>query len=160
VIRDQKPMSDAALTKCLLDGLTPAQWYEKLNKRTFFWLSKKSLCNLLGAKAYRNKPQIVLTLDTCSLVAAHRNRIELSPINSGSTYNPVPRGLATFLPIEDYPFEYWRRKRRSLTKAIAELVVLDSVPDVALHVISVHRVAKETKQEIWRRPRLEPEDGP
>jgi hypothetical protein len=148
VIRDQKPMSDASLTRCLLDGLTPAQWYEKLNERTFFWLSKKSLCNLLGAKAYRNKPQIVLTLDTGSLVAAHRNRIELSPINSGSTlFTPQPRGHDTFLPINDYPFEHWR-KQRHLVDAVKELTVLHSVPDVARHVITVHRIVNGKPEKI------------
>ena len=33
VIRDQKPMTDADLRKCLRDGLTPADWYEILNEK-------------------------------------------------------------------------------------------------------------------------------
>jgi hypothetical protein len=36
VIRDQIPMSDGALKKCLLDGLTPADWYRLLNGKVFF----------------------------------------------------------------------------------------------------------------------------
>lgn len=151
VIRDQKPMSDAALKNCLLDGLEPEEWYEKLNKRTFFWLSRVRLRRLLGARAYRDRPQTVLTLDTASLVAAHRERIELSPINSGSTiWKPQPRGHKTFLPIESYPFDYWRI-RRQLIDAVVELIVLDSVPDVAKHVIAVHRVANSVPVELWRR---------
>ena len=151
VIRDQKPMSDAALKNCLLDGLEPEEWYEKLNKRTFFWLSRVRLRRLLGARAYRDRPQTVLTLDTASFVAAHRERIELSPINSGSTiWKPQPRGHKTFLPIESYPFDYWRI-RRQLIDAVVELIVLDSVPDVAKHVIAVHRVANSVPVELWRR---------
>ena len=156
VIRDQKPMSDEALARCLLDGITPAQWYEKLNKRTFFWLSRERLHRLLRANAYRNQPQIVLTLDTRSLVAAHRHQIELSPINSGSTlFNPQPRGHDTFLPINEYPFERWRQ-RRPLIDAVAELTVLYGVPDVEQHVIAVHRVVNEVPQELWRRLGFQP----
>lgn len=152
VIRDQRPMSGEALERCLLDEITPAQWYEKLNKRVFFWLSRERLCRLLGANAYRNQPQIVLTLDTRSLVAAHRHQIELSPINSGSTlFNPQPRGHDTFLPINDYPFERWRQ-RRPLADAVAELTVLNGVPDVEQHVIAVHRVVNQVPQGLWRHP--------
>ena len=140
MIRDQKPMSEDALSQCLLDGLTPSQWYEKLNKRTFFWLSTERLKIFL--LAYRNKPQIVLTLATQSLVDKHRYRIELSPINSGSTRSPQQRGHNTFLPIENYP----------LNDAVAELVVLYGVPDVETHVIVVHRFVNGVWQELWRRP--------
>jgi hypothetical protein len=64
-----------------------------LNSRTFFWLSRYRIWSLLGARAYRDVSQTVLTVDTRSLVAAHRPRIWLSPMNSGSTiYNPLPRG--------------------------------------------------------------------
>src|SRR6185437_4250660 len=83
VIRDNKPMSDGALRKCLQDGLTPEDWYRILNARTFFWLSQARLRRLLGAKAYRDKPQSILTLDTRSLVKSHIGSIELSAINSG-----------------------------------------------------------------------------
>jgi len=39
VLRDQKPMSDGRLEACLDDGLSPKDWYELLNSRSFFWLS-------------------------------------------------------------------------------------------------------------------------
>jgi hypothetical protein len=113
VIRDQKPMSDSALTKCLTDGITPSEWCQTLNGKVFFWLSKRRLRRLLGAKAYREFPQTVLTLDTESLVKAHSKEILLSPINSGSTImQPQPRGTGTFRSIEDYPFDEWRKKTK------------------------------------------------
>jgi hypothetical protein len=150
VLRDQKPMSNAALAHCLRDGITPAQWYEKLNKHAFFWLSRERLRRLLGANDYRNQPQVVLTLDTRSVIAAHKHQIELSPINSGSTlFNPQPRGHDTFLPIDDYPFEYWR-KRRPLPDAVVELTVLYAVQNILQHVIAVHRVVNQATQELWR----------
>lgn len=160
VIRDQKPMSDGALSKCLADGLTPADWYRILNQRTFFWMSKTRLRRLLGARAYRDRPQTVLTLETRSLVQAHADRIELSPINSGSTiYNPVRRGRRTFVRIEEYDFECWCKKRRA-EDAIVELVVRDAVPDIRDHVIAVHDVADGTATEIWRRTGADPAIGP
>ena len=47
VLRDQKPMRDSALEKCLEDGLQPSDWYRTLNSKSFFWLSRKRVWNLL-----------------------------------------------------------------------------------------------------------------
>lgn len=160
VIRDQKPMSDLALEKCLEDGLSPTEWYQMLNSRTFFWLSPVRLRRLLGARAYRNRPQTVLTIDTRSLVQAHINSVELSPINSGSTIiNPAPRGNNTFQPIAKYDFEHWRRKRRP-ADAVVELIVRDGVPDIKDHVIAVHDSLGETFTEKWRREGADASIGP
>jgi hypothetical protein len=160
VIRDQKPMSDSALRKCLTDDLTPADWYQILNRRTFFWLSRARLRRLLAAKAYRNRPQTILTLETRSLVEAHCDRIELSPINSGSTiFNPVPRGKSTFQSIANYDYANWRGKRARLD-AVAELIVLDQVPDIRDHVIAVHDANGNEFTEIWRRPGSDVTIGP
>ena len=160
VIRDQKPMSDDALRKCLEPGLSPADWYRILNERTFFWVSRVRLRKLLGARAYRSRPQTILTLATRSLVEAEAERIELCPINSGSTiFNPAPRGRRTFLPIEEYDFEGWRRKRGGVD-AVVELVVRGGVPDVRDHVLAVHDWADGVAIEVWRRPGTDPAVGP
>jgi hypothetical protein len=161
VLRDQKPMSDRALRKCLQDGLAPADWYALLNSRTFFWLSRSRIWSLLRAVAYRNLPQTVLTVDTAGLVAAHRGRIWLSPLNSGATlYNPQPRGLSTFRRIEDFPFAE-RAKTRRPEQNVVELLVEHSVPDVRDHVLSVHRVRNdEILETIWRSPRAAMDDHP
>jgi hypothetical protein len=114
VIRDQKPMSEGALRRCLNGGVTPGEWFQILNEKAFFWLSRERLRGLLRAKAYRRYPQTVLTVRTATLVAAHRDRILLSPINSGSTiYKPQPRGRETFLPIAEYPFDAWKKSGRA-----------------------------------------------
>jgi hypothetical protein len=152
IIRDQKPMSDSALKKCLLDGTSPEEWYRLLNSKTFFWLSQARLQRLLGARAYRNAPQVILTLNTASLVKVHAPNIMLCPINSGSTiFNPAKRGLNTFKTIADYPFDEWAKKRQR-RDAVVELVVSTSVPDITDHVIAVHRVLEQKATEIWRRP--------
>lgn len=160
VIRDNIPMSDGALRNCLQDGLTPADWYRMLNQRTFFWLSRARLRRLLSARAYRNRPQTVLTVETRGLVEAHEDRIELSPINSGSTiFNPVARGISTFQSIADYDYALWRSRRRA-DDAIVELIVLDQVPDISDHVIAVHDANGGAFTEVWRRRGADPSIGP
>ena len=161
VLRDQKPMSNAALDGCLQDGVTPADWYELLNSRSFFWLSRSRIWRLLRARAYRSKPQTVLTIDTRGLVATHRERVWLSPINSGSTlFKPQPRGAATFLRVADFPFA-----QRAITRGpednVVELLVEHSVPDLANHVLAVHRVRDDQiVGQIWRSDRAGPDDHP
>lgn len=161
VLRDQKPMTDDKLAGCLRDGLVPRDWYELLNSRTFFWLSRSRIWTLLGARAYRNVSQTVLTLDTASLVAVHIDRIWLSSINSGATlFRAQSRGLATFQRVPNYPFAE-RRVGRTLNTAVVELVVDHSVPDVAAHVLAVHSVRnQDILKEIWRSPYADDNDHP
>lgn len=151
IIRDQKPMSDAALRRCLR-GVTLQAWYQFLNRHVYFWPVEERLERLLDAKAYRHLEHVVLTLDTKSLVTACRSAIRLSPINSGSTMrNPQPRGPKTFIRIADYPFEE-RRRLRGRRNAIAELATGHSVPDIARHVLVVERrVGTEAVETMWRR---------
>lgn len=137
VIRDQIPMYDHHLEKCLRDGLTPRDWHERLNERVFFWLTEDRLERLLCAGAYKKEEHIVLTVNTASLIAKHRDRIELCPMNSGCT-RPVahPRGKETFLPIAKYPYAQWRATRRA-QEAVIELTVIGGVPDIRDHVEAV-----------------------
>ena len=138
-IRDNKPISDKALEKCLEDGLSPADWYRMLNARVFFWLSRKRLAKLLGARAYAGDAHDILELDARPLVEACRDRITLSPINSGATGRfPVSRGLNTFLPVAEYPYAAWRRKRAKGERAV-ELAVSGGVPDAERFVRRVVR---------------------
>ncbi|MEQ8249547.1 MAG: hypothetical protein RID42_17875 [Alphaproteobacteria bacterium] len=161
VIRDQKPMSDGALEKCLEDGLTPTDWYCLLNSYTFFWLSRERIWRLLRARAYRDQLQTVLTLDARALVATHRDRIRLSPINSGSTlFKPQPRGHKTFKTVHDFPFEDRARTRRAENNVV-ELLVEHSVPDVSDHLLAVHEVMNDKiVNEVWRAPHANDDDKP
>jgi hypothetical protein len=160
IVRDQKPMTESALNKCLAEDVTPRQWFEILNGRAFFWLSRDRLRGLLSARAYRGRPQTVLTVDTASLLEAHKERIELSPLNSGATlYNPQPRGRDTFLAVKDYPFDE-RRRTRPVDKSVVELVVREGVPDISDHLISAHRINNGIHKELWRKPGTAADDGP
>lgn len=159
VVRDQKPMSEAALSRCL-DGMTPTEWYATLNARVFFFPTLRRLNGLLGASAYRANIQTVLTLDTRSVVDAYAESIELSPINSGSTImRPARRGPLTFSRIADFPGEPSRRAA-GRPQPVAEVAVPGRVAPVLDHVLTVHRVqAGVIVEELWRSPRAAPGDG-
>lgn len=129
-IRDNKPTQEKTLERCLI-GMTPREWYEMLNRRVFFWVSEKRLMKLLEAKAYRNRPHLVLEIDTAELLRRHYDGISLSPINSGATFsmNPAPRGPDTFKRIPDHPGN----------RPVVELTVDYAVPDVADFTVVVSR---------------------
>ncbi len=152
VVRDQIPLSDAGLERCLQDGLTPKDWYELLNARVFFWATEERLERLLDADAYRDRSHTVLTLDTKSLITDHSERLVLSPINSGCTRPfPHPRGRSTFLPLTEYPFQYWRRKR-SPSESVVEVAIDEAVRDVVQYVVDVReRRAGERGHLLWSR---------
>ena len=102
--------------------MTVTAWLRLLNRKVFFWVSEHRVNELLAAQHYRDREHIVLVVDTAALVTAHEPAITLSAINTGATlYNPPPRGSDTLLPVVDYPFEHWRRVRRTPRKAVAEL---------------------------------------
>jgi hypothetical protein len=141
-IRDQKPLSDSALEMVLLDNLKPADWYKILNGKVFLWSSEEKVHTLLTAKAYRDRPHDVITVDTARLVSQHIEEMTLCPYNSGSTImNPVARGLGTFQRVLDYDFDHWRR-RRGLSKAVTEVCVdyaIRPVDDLVIDVRRMHR---------------------
>ncbi len=135
MVRDQKPMSDAALRTCLTGGMDPADWYELLNGKVFFWLTRARLLRLLGGRAYRGMEHEVLEIDAAALVGAYRERVMLSPINSGATFalGPQARGAETFRTIAAYDFGFWRQ-RRPASDCVVELTVAHAVPNVARFV--------------------------
>jgi uncharacterized protein DUF7002 len=129
VIRDQK-MSDSKLAKCLQDRLTTRDWLLMLNGKVFFWLTEPRLITLM--KSYAKDEHLVLEVDTAELLKRHGARVMLAPMNTGTT-SPMgfPRGLKTFLPPDQYPFEAHKKTKGGAKKAIVELTVDYSVPDIA-----------------------------
>lgn len=140
VVRDNKPMSDVGLVKCLQDGLTPKDWYEVLNRKSFFWVDRERLDRLLRARAYASHPQTVIQIDTKALLDRYRDDVRLCRINSGQTmWVPVDRGHATFKTIGDFP-DGPGRIGTPIRPAVVELVVEGGVPDVVKFVLGVERV--------------------
>ena len=142
LIRDNKPMQETVLERCLT-GMTAREWYETLNRRVFFWVDRKRLLKLLGAQAYRDRPYLVLELDTAMLLRRHAGDMTLSAINSGATFamNPAPRGPGTFRRIEGYPAD----------RTVVELDVDYAVPGAAGLATRVSRWrGGEELGELWR----------
>lgn len=135
-LRDQKPMSEKKLATCLQDGLTTEEWLRLLNRKAFFWLGRDKVEELLGRREYRDREHIVLEVRTEAVINAHAERVTLAAMNTGTT-SPVahPRGLATMLPLADFPYE--DRRRRRLRPAV-ELCVDYSVPDLANLIENVY----------------------
>jgi hypothetical protein len=123
-------MQEKALEKCLSE-MTPREWYVHLNRRVFFWVERKRLLKLLGARAYRDSPHLVLEVETPGLLKRHAERVLLSPINSGATFalGPAPRGPETLRRIAEHLDG----------KPIVELSVNYSVPDIAEFTLRVGR---------------------
>jgi len=140
VLNDNSPLSDRALTRCLDDGLTPAEWLEMLNARVFFWPTERRLASLLAARLNRCREREVLVFDTRRLLAPCWEAVSLSPINSGSTIRrPARRGLATFTPASGITYRDWQRLRGG-RDSVAEITVDEAVPHAADALVDVRRV--------------------
>lgn len=135
VIRDQKPLSESKLKKCL-DGCDLQTWFQLLNNRVFFWLDIERLKTLMAAREYRGKTHTVLTVRTGSLIRNHESSITLCPLNSGST-SPFAhsRGPHSFMRMSEYPFA--ERLNRGSYGCVVELAVEDGVLDIAKHTVRV-----------------------
>lgn len=137
VVRDQLPMTDGGLLRCLPKHLSPAGWYKILNQKTFFWLTQDRLKRLLNAGTYRNTAHDVLEVSTQGLLDNYYDKIWFCPMNSGNT-KPMPhqRDENTFRRIPDYPYSDWRPKR-TRGERVVEFVVDYGVPDIDKYVTRV-----------------------
>ena len=148
VIRDQSPIDDVGLIRCLQDGLTPEDWYRSLNGKVFFWLTRSRLLRLLNAGTYRTEGHDVLELDAAPLVMAYMQQIWLCPMNSGCTKPyPHPRGKDTFARVPDYPYAGWKAKRRP-GERVVELAVDYAVADISRFVKRVVRMKGHEELEV------------
>lgn len=159
-LRDQLPMPSAALDRCLC-GMSPADWYTMVNSRVFFWLDPDRLNRQKAAS--KSRPQVVLVVDTAALIAAHEERIAVTPINTGNARRKAARrGTATFVPLAEWGQTGWASEAQALGIPLrkrshqpVELTVLDAVPDILRFVIEVvplgpgQRFVSETV--VWRR---------
>jgi hypothetical protein len=144
-VRDQKPMPPQALARCLI-GMSPADWYQLLNAKVFFWLDADRVNRQRGACSSR--PQVVLVVDAQHLLARHAERTALSPINSGNARRkPAIRGRNTFVPYAAWSETRWASeatglgtRRRPRGHRPVELTVAGGVPDIMDMVVRVQRL--------------------
>jgi|SRR6267378_755900 len=120
MIRDQRPLSEKALRKCLDEGLMPEDYYELLNRRVFFWPTLSRLQRHFDR--YQSEEPILLRFSTQEMLRLNANA-EFSRINSGATRAnshlggiPPRRGRGTFSSAEQYP--------RAIS-SVAEVTFLD-----------------------------------
>ncbi len=135
ILRDQKPLSEKNLSRCLTDCDAPT-WYRILNGRVFFWLNRERLLTLMSASEYVGKPHTVLEVATAKLLPECMDRIELAHMNTGNTRPfPHPRGRSTFRNLSDYPYE--DRRRLAPYSAVVELTVAGGGQDIRDYVRKV-----------------------
>lgn len=129
VIRDQKPMK--FLAEKLEPGTSLEDFLAAINARVFFWPNLDRLDRLSNAKEYRAEGQVILHVDTRKLVERYEHHIQLCRFNSGAVTqrNHPLRSRDSWVPISRFPYEEYRRKH-GRQNALAEVTVLDSVPDV------------------------------
>jgi hypothetical protein len=139
-IRDQKPLHDSMLTRCLRGRVSVEDWHRLLNGRVFFWVDEKRLNDLRNARAYREQRQTVIFADTRRLVERYAPRIRLTHINTGATRSVVHfRDLETFKRIEQYS-----------GRKVVELTIDRSVPDLNEFVVRVEEIGgPEPSRIIW-----------
>ncbi len=137
VVRDQFPMTDSGLLRCLPSRIPPGDWYRLLNSKVFFWLTKARLFRLLNAGTYRTRSHDVLEISTRPLLEDYFEKIWLCPMNSGCTKPmPHPRDEKTFLRIPDYPYSHWRAKRPR-GERVVEFAIDQGVPNIKKYVTRV-----------------------
>jgi hypothetical protein len=150
VIRDQLPMDDRGLRRCLPAHIEPTDWYRLLNGKVFFWLTKPRLITLLRAGTYRTRLHDVLEVSARRLVEKHYPHIWFCPMNSGCTKPwPHARDENTFRRIPEYSYAEIRQRRKR-GERVVELAVDYSVPDIADFVTRVVRM--QAGQEIATLP--------
>ena len=153
VIRDQGPLNQETLKKQLAHqrklrpGIpTLEEWYRRQNDRVFFFPTCKKAKELAKKYLEKGAPQKIIVVCTKSLIEAHRERIELAAYNSGSTEHQgedvVSKGWEKwhdelFLPLEDYDYQHWLKKRGRSGGPVREVTVRGGVADIAKHLVDV-----------------------
>lgn len=99
-VRDQRPISERALAKCLSNGMTVGDYLELLNERIFFWATTDRLNR--HYVRYRDEKPTILRFKTADIISLNSN-VELCRLNSGATRanyhlggKPPLRGRETF----------------------------------------------------------------
>lgn len=158
VLRDQDPMIDrpesGIYLSRLLKDTSEQQWFELLNRKTFFWVNQERLLVMLCARNYRYHPHWVIRVDSEALLRRHKDRVSLAWQNTGSLYSGKLRGQDTFVPFEECP----------VRGGVVELAVEYSIPDIADLAIDVteytgmYKEGERVRQKgpvIWSRGKTE-----
>ncbi len=107
-IRDQQPISEIALKKCLTNNWECADFYECLNNRVFMWPNLDRLWRHYNR--YVNENPVILRFETNLLLDINSNA-KYCRLNSGATRansylggRPPERGIDTFKLAGDFTY--------------------------------------------------------
>ena len=132
ILSDNCPLSEKKLAAALDDGLGVADWLWMLSNRVFFWTNADQARKLISSRNNTGHRKALLRVNSLALAQRVRGRLEICPINSGSTiHRPARRGTKTFARLDDVSYPNWRRLRdaRRLDR-IKEVTVVGNVPDI------------------------------
>lgn len=106
LLRDQRPISEKALAKCLTDGWSVADFLFHLNNRVFMWPNLDRLSRHF--KRYENEEPIIFRFPSKEMLLANPH-VKFARLNTGATRpnsylgGVAPeRGSKTFLAAMDY----------------------------------------------------------
>ena len=101
-LRDQRPISEKALAKCLTDGWDVGDFLHHLNERVFMWPTLERLWRHFNR--YKPEKPVIFRFPTREIISANPH-VEFCRLNSGATRansylggKPPARGSQTFLP--------------------------------------------------------------
>ncbi|MFT4155199.1 DUF7002 family protein [Parafilimonas sp.] len=105
-LRDQKPISEKALTKCLTDGWEVGDFLYHLNERVFMWPTLDRLWRHFNR--YKEEKPIIFQFPTKDILNLNPHFL-FCRLNSGATRansylggKPPTRGKQTFLPADQF----------------------------------------------------------
>ena len=146
ILRDQKPLPEAALKRCLVD-CEPSTWYKLINSKVYFWVDLARLNRV--RKIILTTPQVVLKVDAQALLAQYGSKAAMTPYNIGNAMRKASRrSCATLVPYSTWLESRWESESaavggnpRSMHHRPAELVVADAIPDIMKFVLEVKKLA-------------------
>lgn len=105
-LRDQRPISEVALAKCLTDNWEISDFLYHLNNRVFMWPNLARLERHFNR--YKSENPIIFRLSTADIIKANTH-VKFCRLNSGATRAnsylggiAPKRGSRTFLSADDY----------------------------------------------------------
>ena len=127
LIGDQWCQPPQALARCLTGGLTPQDWYDRLNGFVYLWPGERAA--LAHANTYKGRDQRLLVFDAVGLLKVHSGRAFVTSFNVGYALRRAKvRGLDAF-----QRYEAWLEGGPKAK----EVVVEDAVTDAADHLLEI-----------------------
>ena len=107
-VRDQRPISEKNLIKCLTNGWSCSDFYRHLNQRVFFWPTISRLERHFNR--YASESPVIIQVSTKETLE-NNPHVKFCRLNSGATRSnshlggkPPERGANTFLAANEYLF--------------------------------------------------------